>query len=77
MKMVAPRYDTNTTVMVTGATGYVAGWLVKRLLEEGFSVHGAVRNPDDTAKVGHLTAMAATLPGSLKLFKSGSTLVQN
>jgi len=68
--MVAPRYDTTTPVMVTGATGYVAGWLVKRLLEEGFNVHAAVRNPDNTAKVGHLTAMAATLPGSLKLFKS-------
>lgn len=27
------------TVMVTGATGCVAGWIVKRLLEEGLAVH--------------------------------------
>ena len=27
--------DKTKPVMVTGATGYVAGWIVKRLLEEG------------------------------------------
>jgi len=26
-------------VMITGATGYVAGWIVKKLLEEGLTVH--------------------------------------
>jgi len=34
-------------VMVTGTTGYVAGWIVKRLLEEGLTVHAAVRDPDN------------------------------
>lgn len=68
--MVTPNYDTSAPVLVTGATGYVAGWLVKRLLEEGFTVHGAVRNPDDTAKTGHLTALAAQSPGTLKLFRA-------
>lgn len=32
-------------VCVTGATGYVASWLIKRLLEDGYSVHATVR-PD-------------------------------
>gem|GEM_PF-4434285 len=27
------------TAMITGATGYVAGWIVKRLLNEGYTVH--------------------------------------
>lgn len=54
--------------MVTGANGYVASWLVKRLLEEGITVHAAVRNPDNDEKVGHLKALAAKSSGELKLF---------
>ena len=30
-------------VLVTGANGYIAVWVVKYLLEEGFSVRGTVR----------------------------------
>ena len=37
--------DTTKPVLVTGATGYVAGWLVKELLEAGVTVHAAVRDP--------------------------------
>lgn len=33
------------TVCVTGATGYVASWLIKRLLAEGYRVRGTVRDP--------------------------------
>ena len=33
------------TVCVTGATGFVASWLVKCLLDEGYCVRGAVRDP--------------------------------
>lgn len=33
------------TYCVTGATGYIGSWLVKSLLERGFSVHATVRNP--------------------------------
>ncbi|WP_112322325.1 NAD-dependent epimerase/dehydratase family protein [Oceanibium sediminis] len=68
--MPTPVYDTTAPVLVTGGTGYVAGWLIRRLLEEGFTVHATVRNPDDPAKVGHLTQMADALPGSLTLFKA-------
>ena len=31
-------------VMVTGATGYIASWIVKYLLDEGYTVHAAIRN---------------------------------
>ncbi|KAL5199967.1 hypothetical protein ABZP36_021170 [Zizania latifolia] len=33
------------TVCVTGAGGYVGSWIVKLLLERGYTVRGTVRNP--------------------------------
>lgn len=44
------------TVCVTGAAGYIASWLVKLLLEKGYTVKGTVRNPDDP-KNAHLRAL--------------------
>ncbi|KAF8369665.1 hypothetical protein HHK36_032313 [Tetracentron sinense] len=41
------------TVCVTGAGGFIASWLVKLLLQKGYTVIGTVRNPDD-AKNSHL-----------------------
>ncbi|XP_075480715.1 cinnamoyl-CoA reductase 1 [Primulina tabacum] len=40
-------------VCVTGAGGFIASWLVKLLLEKGYTVSGTVRNPDDP-KNAHL-----------------------
>lgn len=65
-----PVYDTTHPVLVTGATGYVAGWLVRRLLEEGFTVHAAVRDPSNQVKIAHLEKMASALPGSIAFFKA-------
>ncbi|ASP36878.1 NAD-dependent epimerase/dehydratase family protein [Labrenzia sp. VG12] len=61
---------TDAPVLVTGATGYVAGWLVKDLLEAGITVHATVRNPDATDKLAHLTRIADETPGSLRFFKA-------
>ncbi|KAJ6341211.1 hypothetical protein OIU77_022519 [Salix suchowensis] len=41
------------TVCVTGAGGFIASWIVKLLLEKGYSVRGTVRNPADP-KNSHL-----------------------
>ncbi|XP_022140777.1 tetraketide alpha-pyrone reductase 1-like [Momordica charantia] len=41
-------------VCVTGASGYFASWLVKRLLSSGYQVVGTVRDPGNTKKVEHL-----------------------
>lgn len=60
----------NKTVLVTGATGYVAGWLVKKLVEEGHTVHAAVRDPKNKKKTQHLDAIAEKTKGSIKYFKS-------
>ncbi|WP_288395636.1 NmrA family NAD(P)-binding protein, partial [uncultured Acinetobacter sp.] len=44
----------NTPILVTGATGYVAGWIIERLLGQGFTVHATVRDPSQTQKLQHL-----------------------
>ncbi|MHA7879147.1 MAG: NAD-dependent epimerase/dehydratase family protein [Saccharospirillum sp.] len=62
--------DRSAPVMVTGATGYVAGVLVKKLLENGLTVHAPVRDPDNARKLQHLQALADNSPGTLHLFKA-------
>lgn len=64
------KIEKSKPVMITGATGYVAGWIVKRLLEEGLTVHAAVRDPDNKKKTQHLDNLANKLPGSIKYFKA-------
>ncbi|GMH40273.1 hypothetical protein BSKO_08177 [Bryopsis sp. KO-2023] len=69
-----PLYDVEksskaTTVCVTGATGYVAGPIVQRLLASGHTVHATCRDPQNEASVAHLKK----LPGAderLKLFRA-------
>lgn len=62
--------QTPTTVLVTGASGYIAGWIVKQLLDQGHTVHATVRDPQKTTSVAHLLACAKNSPGTLKLFKA-------
>lgn len=62
--------DTSAPVLVTGATGYVAGWIVRDLLAAGAVVHAPVRDPDDPDKVRHLVDLARDLPGDIRFFKA-------
>ena len=57
-------------VLVTGGNGYVASWLVKRLLGLGFDVHATVRDPNDPRKTAHLNTIAEGCPGALSLFRA-------
>ncbi|KAB2611543.1 cinnamoyl-CoA reductase 1-like [Pyrus ussuriensis x Pyrus communis] len=41
------------TICVTGAGGFIASWMVKLLLERGYTVRGTLRNPHDP-KNAHL-----------------------
>jgi nucleoside-diphosphate-sugar epimerase len=59
--------DTDAPVLVTGASGYVAGWIVKDLLELGRTVRGTVRDPDKPKGLEHLHELAAAHPGRLTL----------
>jgi|TARA_B110000116_G_scaffold254650_1_gene252355 dihydroflavonol-4-reductase len=69
------KYTINTKqkVLVTGATGFVAGWIIKQLVEAGVCVHAAVRDPDSEAKVTHLKQLSQKGPGSVVLFKADLT----
>lgn len=56
-------------VCVTGAGGYIGSWLVKFLLENGYTVHATLRDPENPSKNSCLLA----LPGAherLRLFKA-------
>ena len=62
--------DKTKPVMVTGATGYLASWIVKRLLDDGVKVRATVRDPSDQVKVEHLSSIAEKSDADLKLFKA-------
>eukprot|EP00252_Welwitschia_mirabilis_P014625 TRINITY_DN3216_c0_g1_i2.p1 TRINITY_DN3216_c0_g1~~TRINITY_DN3216_c0_g1_i2.p1 ORF type:complete len:318 (-),score=28.78 TRINITY_DN3216_c0_g1_i2:80-1033(-) len=53
---------------VTGAGGFIASWIVKYLLDGGYSVRGTLRNPNDE-KNSHLQALNGAKE-RLKLFKA-------
>lgn len=55
-------------ILVTGASGYLASWVVEHLLREGLKVHGTVRNLHDRVKLAHLRKLAADYPHQLTLF---------
>jgi dihydroflavonol-4-reductase len=44
-------------ILVSGATGFIAGHTIEKLLAQGHDVVGTVRNPADTAKTAHLRQM--------------------
>ncbi|KAF4394306.1 hypothetical protein G4B88_018456 [Cannabis sativa] len=56
-------------VCVTGASGYIASWLVKLLLHHGYSVNATVRDPCDQEKTEHLVALDGAKE-RLHLFKA-------
>ena len=62
--------DKTKPIMVTGATGYVAGWLVKKLLEEGCTIHAPIRNKEKLEKHAHLDIIAAENSGQIKYFEA-------
>lgn len=62
--------DPNAPVLVTGGSGYVAGWIVRYLLEDGRTVRATVRNPDKATGLEHLHDLAAAYPGKLTLHQA-------
>ncbi|MFS8027530.1 putative cinnamyl-alcohol dehydrogenase [Helianthus anomalus] len=60
-------------VCVTGASGYIASWLVKLLLARGYTVHATVRSLDDPKKTEHLLALDGAKE-RLSLFEANLTV---
>ncbi len=58
------------TILVTGASGYMASWVVKMLLQQGHKVHASVRSFEDLKKVSHLLKFQENHPQQLKLFEA-------
>ncbi|XP_015953672.1 phenylacetaldehyde reductase [Arachis duranensis] len=56
-------------VCVTGASGYIASWIVKFLLNGGYTVRATVRDTNDPRKVEHLTKLEGAKE-RLQLFKA-------
>ncbi|KAM1263548.1 hypothetical protein ACFX2G_029151 [Malus domestica] len=63
--------DTGATkvMSVTGASGYIASWLVKLLLQRGYTVKASIRDPNDKKKTEHLLALDGAKE-RLQLFKA-------
>jgi nucleoside-diphosphate-sugar epimerase len=62
--------DPAAPVLVTGASGYIGSWIVRYLLEAGYTVHGTVRNPQKPKGLEHLHKLSADHPDRLRLFKA-------
>ncbi|MED6199532.1 hypothetical protein PIB30_076812 [Stylosanthes scabra] len=56
-------------VCVTGASGFIASWIVKFLLQRGYTVKATVRDPNNLNKVEHLLKLEGAKE-RLQLFKA-------
>ncbi|QGG79026.1 NAD-dependent epimerase/dehydratase family protein [Litorivicinus lipolyticus] len=60
-------------VLVTGATGYLAGWVIHDLLNAGARVHATVRDLSRSKRLRPLEDIARDSPGSLEFFQADLT----
>lgn len=61
------RLPAGTTVAVTGAAGFLGGWMVKICLERGYKVRACMRDPEERKKTGFLHNLPELKSGQLSL----------
>lgn len=59
--------DPKAPVLVTGGTGYIASWIVRKLLERGCTVHATARSKK---KAANLEKLAEGTQGKLTIFEA-------
>ncbi len=57
-------------ILVTGGTGYIGSWVVKELLEKGYTVRMTVRDKSRKEKFSHLDSIAGSANGKLELWEA-------
>lgn len=58
-------------ICVTGGSGYIAGWILRYLLEEGYQVRTTVRpGKVGSSSIDHLTRIADGTMGKLEIFEA-------
>ena len=57
-------------ILITGGTGYIASWIIKKLLDEGYTVHTTVRDKAKRHKYEHLAKIAQDSEGILEIFEA-------
>jgi len=56
-EMAVSSRDGGRLVCVTGGSGYIGSWLVRLLLDRGYTVHATVQNLQDEGETKHLQAL--------------------
>ncbi|NEE02834.1 SDR family oxidoreductase [Phytoactinopolyspora halotolerans] len=57
-------------VLVTGASGFIAGHCIRDLLDQGYAVRGTVRDLTSADKIAHLYGLADGAAGELELVEA-------
>jgi len=52
-------------IFVSGATGYIGGSVVERLVRDGHAVTGLVRNVEEARAAGHRARLVSEYPSVL------------
>ena len=58
------------TILITGGTGYIGAWVVKKLLEKGYTVRMTVRDKNQTHKYSYLESFSKTGKGKLEIYEA-------